>query len=212
MPAGHAALAAAVAVVWGVNFVVIDVALGAFPPLLLVALRFTLVGIPAVFLVARPGVGWRWVVAIGATIAAGQFGILFIAMDQGLPAGLASLVLQLQVFFTVLLAMATLGERPRPLQFIAAGIAFAGIAVIALGRAENVPLLACALCVCAALSWAVGNVCTRRAQAPRPVALLVWTSLVPPLPMLALSLALEGPEAIGDALGGINLGAVGAIG
>ncbi len=128
MPAGHAALAAAVAVVWGVNFVVIDVALGTFPPLLLVALRFTLVVIPAVFLVGRPGVGWRWVVAIGATIAAGQFGFLFIAMDQGLPAGLASLVLQLQVFFTVLLAMATLGERPRPLQLVASGIAFAGIA------------------------------------------------------------------------------------
>ncbi len=74
------------------------------------------------------------------------------------------------------------------------------------------PLPACALCVCAALSWAVGNVCTRRAQAPRPVALLVWTSLVPPLPMPALSLAFEGPEAIGDALAGIDLGAVGAIG
>jgi O-acetylserine/cysteine efflux transporter len=211
MPARHAALATAVALVWGVNFVIIDVALGAFPPLLLVAVRFTLVAFPAVFFFGRPGIGWRWVVAIGATIAAGQFAFLFVAMDRGMPAGLASLVLQLQVFFTVLLAMVTLGERPQRLQLVAAGIGFAGIAVIATGRGADVPLLACALSVGASLSWAVGNVCTRKAQAPRPVELLVWTSLVPPLPLLGLSLGFEGAGAIGDAWAALDLGSIAAL-
>src|SRR5215211_7410066 len=112
MPPRHIALAVAVMVVWGVNFVVIHVGLQSFPPLLFVALRFACVAVPGVFLVKRPNVGWRWVVAIGAATSAGQFALLFTAMHLGMPAGLASLVLQLQAVFTVVLAVAVLGERP----------------------------------------------------------------------------------------------------
>jgi O-acetylserine/cysteine efflux transporter len=211
MPSRHALLAVAVAVVWGLNFVVLHVALETFPPLGLVALRFLLVALPAVFLVGRPGTSWRWVLAIGATMSAGQFAFLFVAMDRGLPAGLASLVLQLQVFFTVLLAVALLGERLRGSQAAGAGVAFAGIAVIGAGRAEDVPLLAVVLAIAAAASWAVGNVCARRAQSPRPLALIVWSSLVPPVPLLALSAGLEGPAALGDAIAAVDLAAVGAL-
>jgi O-acetylserine/cysteine efflux transporter len=191
MPTRHVLLAAAVALVWGVNFVVIHVGLASFPPLLFVALRFALVAFPAVLFVRRPEVPLRWVLGIGLFLSAGQFGLLFISMDQGMPAGLASLVLQLQALFTIGLAVAFLGERPRPAQLAGAAIALGGIALIAAGRAEGVPLGALALCVGAAASWGVGNICARRAQAPDAIALLVWSSLVPPLPLAGLSLAFE---------------------
>src|SRR5204863_2296843 len=113
MPRRHVLLALAVAVVWGVNFVVIHVGLDSFPPLLFAALRFILVALALPF-VPRPGVPVRYVVAVGAFMSAGQFGFLFLGIAHGMPAGLASLVIQLQVVFTVALAVAFLGERPRP--------------------------------------------------------------------------------------------------
>jgi O-acetylserine/cysteine efflux transporter len=211
MPTRHVLLACAVAVVWGVNFVVIDVGLDSFPPLLFAALRFTLVAVPAVFLVRRPGVGVRWVLAVGVFLSAGQFGLLFVGMDQGMPAGLASLVLQLQAVFTVLLAVSLLGERVAPGQVAGAAVAFAGIGVIAGGRAEQVPLVAVLLTIGAAASWGMGNVCTRRAQARDAASLLVWSSLVPPIPLALLSLHFEGAGAIGDAFTGLGVGGVGAL-
>lgn len=211
MPARHALLAAAVAVVWGVNFVVIHVGLRSWPPLLFAALRFALVAFPAVLFVRPPRIGARRVVAIGLTLSAGQFALLFVAMDRGLPAGLASLVLQLQAVFTIALAMAFLGERPGRRRLVGAAVALAGIGVIAAGRAHGVPLAALVLCVGAAASWGTGNVLVRRAQAPDAVSLLVWTSLVAPLPLLALSLTLEGPARIGSALGAITPGGVAAL-
>src|SRR5687767_10695431 len=137
MPSRHVLLACAVAVVWGVNFVVIDVGLDSFPPLLFAALRFAVLALPAVFFVKRPGVGARWVIGVGLFLSAGQFGLLFVGMDQGMPAGLASLVLQLQAVFTVGLAVGLLGERVVLGQVVGAGVAFGGIAIIALGRAEG---------------------------------------------------------------------------
>jgi O-acetylserine/cysteine efflux transporter len=198
MPARHVLLAFAIAVVWGINFVVIHVGLADFPPLLFVALRFTLVAVPAILFVRRPDVELRWLLGVGTFMCLGQFGLLFVAMDQGLPAGLASLVLQAQVVFTIALAVVFLGERPRPLQIAGAVVALGGIAVIAAGRGGNVPLGALALSVAAAASWGVGNICTRKAQASDALALLVWASLIPPLPLLALSLAVgEGAPSIG---------------
>jgi O-acetylserine/cysteine efflux transporter len=197
--------------VWGVNFVVIDVGLDAFPPLLFAALRFTLTALPAVLLVGRPGVPWRLVAGVGLFLSAGQFSLLFVAMDQGMPAGLASLVLQLQAVFTIGLAVAFLGERPGPGQLAGALCAIAGIGVIAAGRAEAVPLAAVVLTVGAGASWAVGNVVMRHARPPRPLALIVWSSLVPPVPLAALSLGLEGAGAWEDALGSLDAGGLLAL-
>lgn len=211
MPRRHVALAVAVAVVWGVNFVVIHEGLGDFPPLLFAALRFTLMAFPAILVVGRPNVPWRWVLGVGAFIGAGQFGLLFVAMDRGMPAGLASLVLQLQAVFTIALAVVFLGERPRRAQLLGAAVAFGGIAIIAAGRAEGVPLLAVALCIGSAASWGAGNICTRQARAPDPIALLVWSSLVPPIPLAALSLSVEGPTEIADAFAHVTLGGIGAL-
>jgi O-acetylserine/cysteine efflux transporter len=211
MPRRHLLLAVAVAVVWGVNFVVLDVGLRSFPPLLFATLRFTLVAIPAVFLVPRPRVALRWVLGVGMFMSAGQFGLLFVALHSGLPAGLASLVLQLQAVFTIALAIALLHERPRPGQLVGAGVSLGGIAVIAANRAHGVPLPALGLCIGAAASWGIGNICNRRAAAPDALALLVWSSLVPPLPLLGLSLALEGPHRIAAALTGVSAAGVAAL-
>jgi O-acetylserine/cysteine efflux transporter len=211
MPPRHVALAVLIAVVWGVNFVVIHAGLQHFPPLLFSALRFTFVAIPAVFVVGRPRVPWRWVVAVGFSLGVASFGLLFVGIDQGMPAGLSSLVLQTQVIFTVAFAGVVLGERPRRAQILGAAIALAGLAVIATDRASSSPVLPFLLVIAAAAAWGVSNVCTRIAQPPDGLALMVWASLVAPLPLLGLALAFEGPQQIGDALRGIDLGGIGAL-
>lgn len=212
MPVRHILLAVAVAAVWGVNFVVIHVGLDSFPPLLFAALRFLAVALPAVFFIQRPPVPVRYVAGVGLFLSAGHFGLLFSAMEAGMPAGLASLVLQLQAAFTVLLAVGLLAERPRPAQLAGVAVALAGIGVIVLGRTAEVPLLALLLTVGAAASWGLGNVITRVAQAPDALALVVWSSLVPPIPLLALSLALEGPAQMRAAVTGADLGGLLALG
>ena len=146
----------------------------------------------------RPKVSVWLVLGVGGSMCTGQFALLFVAMDRGLPAGLASLVLQMQVLFTIAFAVVLLGERPSATQVGGALVALAGMGVIAVGRGGNVPLGALALSVAAAASWGVGNICARRAQADDPLALLAWASLIPPLPLVALSLALgEGAPSIG---------------
>src|SRR5919202_919393 len=124
MPRRHLVLALTVAALWGVNFVAIDYALESFPPLLLAALRFTLVAFPAVFLLPRPPIPWRYVLAVGVSLSACQFGLLFVSIHVGLPAGLSSLVMQLNAVFTVILAVALLGERPGRRQLAGALLAF----------------------------------------------------------------------------------------
>jgi O-acetylserine/cysteine efflux transporter len=211
MPGRHVLLAVVVMVLWGVNFVILDVALDSFPPLLLVSLRFLFVAFPAVFFLRRPDVKARYVIGVGAFMSGGQFALLFVAMDQGMPAGLASLVLQLQVLFTIGLAVGLLGERLTGAQVAGAGIAFAGMLVIAGGRGGHVPLGALALSVGAAFSWAIGNVIMRRAQASSPLNMIVWASLVPPVPLALMSLWLEGPGEIGDALSSPELSGILAL-
>lgn len=215
MPRRDALLAAAVATVWGINFVVIHVGLESWPPLLFAALRFAVTVVPAIFFVKRPtGTDWRLVAGVGLFMSAGQFGFLFVGIDQGVPAGLASLVLQLQAAFTLLFAIAILKERPDGKRLLGAAIAFAGIGLIALDRGATgtkVPLTALALVVVAAASWGVGNICSRIAQAPDALGLLVWSSLVPPLPLAAASLAFEGPDAARQALTHTTAQGLGAL-
>jgi O-acetylserine/cysteine efflux transporter len=202
MPRRHIIAAVVVAVVWGINFVVIHVGLEHFPPLLFAALRFAVVALALPF-VPRPAVPWRYVVGVGLFICVGQFGLLFLAMAHGLPAGLASLVLQLQAAFTVGLAVALLGERPSRGQLAGGALALAGIAVIAAGRARAVPLGALVLAVGAAASWGAGNIVTRRARSPHPLGLLVYASAVAPLPLLALSLLTEDYSGVSFSAGGV---------
>jgi O-acetylserine/cysteine efflux transporter len=211
MHRSHVLLAVLVATIWGINFVVIDAGLDHFPPLLFVALRFTFVAFPAVFLVARPQVGFRWVLIIGTFLGVGQFGFLFVGIDRGMPAGLASLVLQAQALFTVLFAVALLHERPRGRQLAGIAIGALGLAVIALGRASAVPLLAVMLTLAAAASWGVANIATRVARPRNGLRLVVWSSLVPPVPLAVLSLVFEGYDEDRAALAHLDLAGVAAL-
>src|SRR5258708_33871006 len=192
MPRRHAVLALVVAVCWAVNFVVIEIGLEWFPPLLSSALRFGFVGLPAVVVVPRPDVRWRVVVAVGLFICVGQFGLLFVAMNIGLPAGLASVIAPLQPLFTIPFAVVALGERPSLRQVAGVCVALAGLGVIAAGRAHGVPFEAVALGIASAAAWGAGNVVPGSAGAKGPFSLLVWSSLVAPAPLLGLSLIFEG--------------------
>ncbi|MFG0630938.1 EamA family transporter [Pseudomonas urmiensis] len=211
MPLKDLLIALVVIIVWGVNFVVIKVGLDGLPPMLLGALRFLLVAFPAVLLVKRPNLPWRWLIAYGATISLGQFAFLFQAMHSGMPPGLASLVLQSQAFFTLGFAALFLGERLRPASLIGLLVAASGLALIGSENSSHVPLVALLLTLCGGAMWGMGNIITRRFGSVNLVALVVWGGLIPPLPFLLLSWWLEGPQRMADALSNIGLSSVLAL-
>ncbi len=197
MPLRDRLLALLVAVCWGVNFPATTFGLQHFPPLFMVALRFTLIAVPTILLVPRPQVPLRWFLGMGLGMGTVQFSLLYVAMSVGMPSGLASLVLQAAAPFTVLLGAVWLRERLNARQVVGAVVAVAGLTVIAVHRtlegsaAALVPVL---LTVAAGLGWAVGNICSRQARAPKPLHLTLWMSVVPPVPLLALSMLVEGPR------------------
>ncbi len=193
----HALLALAVMIVWGTNFVVIRVGLQHLPPLLFATLRFTLVAFPAVFFLKRPAVPWRLLAAYGVFIGAGQFGLLFIAMKGSITPGLASLVVQSQVFFTIGLAMAIDRERIRIFQVAALLLAFTGLGVIlAHAGADAATPLGLILTLGAAASWAGGNMMSKAAGKVNMLAFVVWSALFAAPPLLVLSLIFDGWPAI----------------
>jgi drug/metabolite transporter (DMT)-like permease len=193
-------LAGFVAVLWGGNFLAIHVGLQHFPPLFLAALRFVVLAVPTVLLVPRPQVPLRWLLAYGVGFGVVQFVFLFIAMDIGMPTGLASLVLQASAPFTVLLGVLLLRERISARQGAGILIALLGLAAIAVSRAQVAAVLPVLLTLLGALGWAFGNLATRLAAAPNPLHLTLWMSLVPPLPLLLMSWVWEGPAAGWEAL------------
>jgi O-acetylserine/cysteine efflux transporter len=211
MPLRHALIAVTVAAGWGLNFVIIEVGLEDLPPLLLCALRFALVAFPLVFFVERPRVPWRLLAGIGVALGVVKFGLLFTSMDVGMPAGLASVVLQAQAPFTLLLAAALLRERPSAGQLAGLVTALAGIGLIAAARGGAITTAGLLLCVAAAAAWAVANLLMKRASTGDPLSIMVWISLVPPLPLLGLSLIVDGPAQVGGALAGLDLRSIGAV-
>ncbi|NYT45708.1 EamA family transporter [Alcaligenaceae bacterium] len=198
---------------WGMNFVVIKVGLDEIPPLLLGALRFTLVAFPAVFFIKRPALPWRIIVLYGLTISLGQFVFLFTAMSVGMPAGLASLVLQSQAFFTVLIAAFLLGEGVRRHNVLGMLVAVAGLVLIHQGAdVRTMSMLGFVLTLFAALSWAMGNIVAKTAgRQIDMVGLVIWGALIPPIPFLVLSWFFEGPDLMLASLAGISYVGVGAV-
>lgn len=208
------ALALLVIVVWGVNFAVIKVGVAGVPPLLLGALRFMLAAFPALLFLRPPKVPLRLYLVYGMTISVGQFAFLFSAIHVGMPTGLASLVLQSQSFFTLLLAAWWLKEHWQANQM--AGLLLAALGLVLIGSAHglSMPLAGFLLTVAAAVMWACGNIVTRAVGRYGPMnqlAFVVWASLVPPLPFLALSYWLEGPAAMVQAVQQLNFTALAAI-
>ncbi len=205
MPAKDWLAALVVVVAWGLNFVVIKQGLSEIPPLLLGALRFSFVAFPAVFFIKRPALPWRIIILYGLTISLGQFVFLFTAMYVGMPAGLASLVLQAQAFFTVLMAALFLGEKVRSHNVLGMVVAAMGLLLIEQGAMPgSVPILGFVLTLVAALSWACGNIVTKGAGKIDMLSLVVWGALIPPVPFFMLSWIFEGPDAIHASLAGIT--------
>jgi O-acetylserine/cysteine efflux transporter len=200
-----------VVALWGTNFVVIKAALGTLPPLLFAALRFTLAFVPAALFVARPPVPWRTLAVYGVLIGAGQFGLMFIAMRADITPGLASLVIQTQVFFTIGLAMVFNRERLKRVQVIALALAACGLGVIAWHTDSSTTPLGLALMLWAALCWAGGNTVAQRAGKVPILGFMVWSSLFAAPPLLALSLLLEGPAAITQGLSRAGWGTWSAV-
>ncbi|AKR57524.1 acetylserine transporter [Devosia sp. H5989] len=211
MSARDILLALFVVVIWGLNFVAIKWGVEEMPPLLLTALRYLAAAFPAVLLVKPPKVALPVLLVYGLAVGVLQFGLLFSAVHLGMPAGLSSLVMQVQAFFTIALAVLFLGERPGVPQLAGAVIAFAGIGVIALERLEGAALVPLLMTVGAAFFWGVSNIATKKAGKVDMFAFVVWGSLVPPLPLLALSLFLEGPDAMMAGLTHMSLRTVGSI-
>lgn len=204
-------LALLVVVVWGLNFVVIKLGLHNMPPLMLAGLRFMLVAFPAIFFVARPKIPFKLLLGYGLTISFGQFAFLFCAIKFGMPAGLASLVLQAQAFFTIILGAFVFGERLQGKQL--AGITLAVFGVLVLIEAslngQDVALLGFMLTLAAGLSWACGNIFNKlimqHAARPQVMSLVVWSALIPVIPFLAASFILDGPDVMLRSLVDIDL-------
>jgi O-acetylserine/cysteine efflux transporter len=196
LPRLHLLLAIAVMAVWGTNFVVIKLALAHLPPLWLATLRFTCAFLPAAFFLKRPAVPLSNLAAYGVLIGAGQFGLLFLAMKGDITPGLASLVVQIQVFFTIALSMRLTGERVRKFQWAALALATSGLAVILTHSDGSATPLGLMLVVTAAFCWSGGNMVSRAAGKVDMLAYVVWASIFAVPPLLTLALLFEGPSAL----------------
>jgi O-acetylserine/cysteine efflux transporter len=204
------ALTLAVVAMWGYSFVPIKVALNEVPPFTLAAVRFFIAAVPMVLFVRPPAMPWQGVFAYGFAIGVCQFGLLFLGIKLGMPAGLSSLVIQMQVFFTIGLAVAFAGDHVRRHNLVGGAIATVGIVVLAgykLASGMTGTMLGFAAIIASAVAWAVGNVVAKRSAADHGAdmfALTVWSSLVPPLPLLALGFLFEGGSSIFTSIGNMS--------
>lgn len=205
-------LALLLVTVWGANFTVISLGLDGVPSMLLVAFRFILVAFPAVFFVKKPNIEWKYILAYGFAVGVGQFGCLFYAMEIGMPAGLASIIAQLQAFISPLLGAIFLKEKLKGKQLIGFAIAATGLTLIGIASTSNgassIPLGALLLTIGAPIFWATSNLVARhasniaaaRGEKLNMLNLVIWGSLVPPLPMLALALLIDTPSTLINSL------------
>ena len=211
LPWQHLVLALAVVAVWGTNFVVIRWALDSLPPLLFAVLRFSFVFLPAAFFVKRPNVPWLDLCAYGVLIGVGQFGLLYLAIQSEITPGLASLVVQTQVFFTIFLSMAINGETVARRQWMALIVAFCGIGVIIAHVDASATPLGVIMILGAALSWAAGNLVAKRAGQVNMFAYVIWSSAFAVPPLLVLSVMIEGVDRIETGLAQAGLVAWSAV-
>ena len=200
-------IALLVIVVWGANFTVIKLGLHGVPSMLLVAIRYTLVAFPAVFFIKKPNIEWKYIFYYGLTVGVGQFACLFYALEIGMPAGLASIIVQIQAFISPFLGAIFLKEKINPKQlvgFFVAGIGLVVIGIASLSADANIPLGALVLTLLAPVFWAISNIISKyasdlaasRGEKLPMLNMVVWASLVLPIPMLALALMIDTPATL----------------
>ena len=183
----HQILALLVVVIWGTNFVFIHYGLEELPPFTFVALRFTLVALPLIFFLPKPKTSWLTLCGYGLFIGVGQFGLLFWAMAEDISAGLASLLVQMQAFFTVFLSAFFMKETITRTQLASMLICFSGLALVIFNTDESTTVTGVIIVLFAGFNWACGNLLVKRAQNVNLIAFLAWSSVfaVPPLLLMA---------------------------
>lgn len=200
-----------VVTIWGANFTVIKLGLGEMPPILLSSLRFAFAALPAVFFLPRPKCPWKYVVGFGVVLGCIKFSLLFLGMDLGLSAGISSLVLQLQAFFTLILGVFLLGEKIGPHRIIAMLVAFCGVGLLLFVSDGSITAIGLALVIAAAAAWGVANIIMKRAGSVQMLSFVVWASLVPPIPLAILSFLTEDRAnlaSLGDQISWIGIGSI----
>jgi len=200
-----------VVTIWGANFTVIKLGLGEMPPILLSSLRFAFAALPAVFFLPKPKCHWKYVVGFGVVLGCIKFSLLFLGMDLGLSAGISSLVLQLQAFFTVILGFFVLGEKIGPHRIVAMVVAFCGVGVLLLVSDGSITAIGLTLVIAAAAAWGVANIIMKQAGSVQMLSFVVWASLVPPIPLAILSFLTEDRASLAlftDQISWIGVGSV----
>jgi len=196
MPIKHVVFAFMVALIWGLNFIFVKFSLDEIPPFLLCALRFLLASVPAIFLVKPPNMPFRMTSLYGFIMFALQFGFLFMGMSVGMTPGMASLIMQIQIFFSMIFAALILGEKPSFYQLIGGIVSFIGISLVAFHFDNHISFLGFLCILCAAATWGLGNLITKSFQRVNMVSLVVWGCFIASIPMLLLSYIIEGPDNI----------------
>ncbi|MDP1979723.1 EamA family transporter [Undibacterium sp.] len=205
-------LAALLAVItWGINFVVIKIGLQGLPPVLFTASRFVFAALPLIFFVPLPKTSWKWVIAYGMFQFAFQFTLLFCGIKLGFPAGLASLVMQLQAFITMGLAVVIMGEKPQFVQVLGALIALSGMALVAMNLEAQATIVGFVLVVAGAVCWGIANIVTKKIGVVNPLSMVVWGSAIASPPLLLASFMMEGMDAWQAAYAQLNWTSIGAI-
>lgn len=187
----HILIAILVAAIWGFNFVVVKTGLKEFPPFIYGASRFLLAALPALF-IKRPNVSWKILGGIGLFLGVLKFSLMFLGIYLGISAGLASLILQSQIFFTILISMLVFGCRIHPRQVVGMVIAFVGIAIIAWDLNGQSSFVGFLLILGAAASWSISNILYQKAGNVDMFSLTVWSSVIPPIPMFIGAFLMEG--------------------
>lgn len=205
-----------VVVVWGINFTVIKLGVSEMPPMLLVSLRYVFASLPAIAFVKRPEVSWKYIIAYGLTVGVGQFSCLFYAIKIGMPAGVSSVVLQSQAFFTILFAVRLFKESLKMSQLIGLFVAGVGLYFISgnVGGSgvPTIPIGAFLLTLLAAVFWGISNIiagyasreAVSQGKTLNMLSMVVWSSLIPPLPMLAIALLFDKPETLLHVVSSLN--------
>ncbi|UYZ84255.1 EamA family transporter [Entomomonas sp. E2T0] len=204
MPLRHLMLIFIVILSWGFSFVATKLGLLSVPPLLFGALRFATLIIPALFF-PLPKIKFSWLIIYGMVMCFGQFTFLFTAIYFGMPAGLASLVMQSQAFFTIIMGAFILKEFIRPQTLLGLAIAVIGLIIIGYDAGTNATLIGLLLTLCAGLSWATGNILIKKLQPVNTLHLTIWGGVVSVIPLIACSIIFEGVTTIKDSILNINL-------
>lgn len=198
-----------VAFIWGINFVVIKIGLDSFPPLLFTSLRFFFAAFPAIFFVRRSAIGWKWIISIGIFLGIITFGLLFVGMYQGISAGLSSILLQVQVPFTIILSILFLKNKPTITQTVGIILAFCGIGLLITTKNEASTFTGLLFIVIGGFAWAIANILMKLVGKIDMFKLIVWISIIPPIPLLLLSLVFEKGQ--GQAISHISMLGIGSV-